>query len=75
MYVESVCMCKECWCVGLEQEGGCLCEGERNCLKYLRRRWNRRGRENKNFKVSFYSNGNKFEREIQLILVMIPEIH
>ena len=37
---ESVCKCKEGWCLGLGQEGGCLCEGVRNCLKYLKMGWN-----------------------------------
>ena len=33
-------MCKEGWCVGLEEEG--LSEGWRNYLKYLKRGWNRK---------------------------------
>ena len=41
-------MCKEGWCVGLEQEGSCQHEGGRSCLKYLKRGWNRKeGRETK----------------------------
>ena len=41
-------MYKEGWCVGLGQEGGCLHEGERDCLKYLKRRRDRKeGRGNK----------------------------
>ena len=24
---ERMCMCKEGWCVGLGQEGGCMCAG------------------------------------------------
>ena len=35
-------MCKESWCVGLGQEESCLCEGGENCLKYLKRGWNRK---------------------------------
>ena len=30
---ESVCICKEGWCVGLGQEGGCLCDGGGSCHK------------------------------------------
>ena len=46
---ETVCMCKEGWCFGLGQEGGSLCEGERNCLKYLEKGWNiKESRVNKN---------------------------
>ena len=33
--LNSLIMCKEGWCVGLGQEGSCLCEG--NCLEYLKR--------------------------------------
>ena len=45
---EAVCMCKEGWCVGLGREGG------GNCMKYLKRRWNRtEARGNKNFKNVF----------------------
>ena len=48
---EPVCICEESWCLGLGQEGGCLREGRGNCLKYLKRWWNRKkGRGNKNFK-------------------------
>ena len=48
---EPVCMCKEDWCVGLGQEGGFLHESEGNCLKYLKRGWNRKKWcGNKNFK-------------------------
>ena len=44
-------MCNEGWCVGLAQEGGSLREGGGNCLKYLRRGWNRKeGSGNKNVK-------------------------
>ena len=44
-------MCKEGWCVGLGQEGGSLRESGGNCLKYLKRGWNRKeGRGNKDFK-------------------------
>ena len=45
---EPVCICEESWCLGLGQEGGCLREGRGNCLKYLKRWWNRKkGRGNK----------------------------
>ena len=39
----------EGWCVRLGQEGDCLHEGGGNCLKYLKRWWNRsEGSRNKN---------------------------
>ena len=41
-------MCMEGWCVGLEQEGGCLRESE-NCLKYLKKVWNRKEGSGKTF--------------------------
>ena len=48
---EPGCMCKEGWCVGLRQQGASLREGWGNCLKYLKRGWNRKeGSGNKNFK-------------------------
>ena len=41
----------EGWCVRLGQEGDCLHEGGGNCLKYLKRWWNRNeGSRNKNLK-------------------------
>ena len=47
----NLCICKKGWCVGLEQEGGFLRQGGENCLKYRKRRWNRKeGSGNKNFK-------------------------
>lgn len=48
---EPMWMCKESCCVGLGQEGCCLCEGAGNCLKYLKRGWSRiGGMVNKNLK-------------------------
>ena len=42
-------MCKEDWCVKLGQEGGSLCEGGRNCLKYVKRGSDgKQGSRNKN---------------------------
>ena len=38
----KLCMCKKGWCVRLGQDGGSLCEGGGNCLKYLKRGWNRK---------------------------------
>ena len=46
----NLCMYKEGWCVALGQEGSCLHEGGGNCLKYLKKGWNRKkGRGNQNF--------------------------
>ena len=46
---EPVCLCKEGLCVGLGQECGWW--GQGNCLKYHKKRWNRKdGRGNKIFK-------------------------
>ena len=48
---KPACMFKEDRSVRLGQEGVCLREGGGNCLKYLKRGWNRKeGRGNKNFK-------------------------
>ena len=34
-----------------------LCEGEGNCLKYLKREWNKKeGRRNKDFKIGVQDN-------------------
>ena len=42
-------MSKEGWCVGLGQEG--LREGGGNCLKHLKRWWEKKeGRQNKDFR-------------------------
>ena len=47
---DAVCMSKEAWCVGLGHVAGYLLEGWRNCLKYLKREWNRKeGKGNKVF--------------------------
>ena len=43
-------MCKKGWCVELGQEEGCLSEGGWNCLKYLKRRWKRKGGRKTDFK-------------------------
>ena len=44
-------MYKEIWCVGLGQEGDYAREGVGNCLKHLKREWNRKEeQENKNLK-------------------------
>ena len=41
-------MYKKSWCAGLGQEWICLCEGGRNCLKYLKKSGiEKRGRETK----------------------------
>ena len=60
---EPVCMCKRGWCVGLGQEEGCLRESGGNCLKYLKKGWDRKeGRRNKNFK-----NGSKLGQEVDVL--------
>ena len=47
-------MFKEDRCVRLGQNGVCLRQGGGNCLKYLKRGWNRKeGRGNKNFKMKW----------------------
>ena len=51
---ESVCMCEEGWCVGIEQKVGSLPEGGGGIINYIKlnkRGWNREmGRGKKNVK-------------------------
>ena len=46
---EPVCMCKEGWYVGLGQEGVFLREGGGNCMKYLKKRWEKKEEGKQNF--------------------------
>ena len=41
----NLCVYEEGWCDGLGQEGGSLRKGWMNCLKYLKRGWNRKEKQ------------------------------
>ena len=50
-------MCKEDWCVRLGQEGGSLREDGGNCLKYLKKGWNRKEGGRGGWKQKFKEEG------------------
>ena len=62
-------MSKEGWCVGLGQEG--LREGGGNCLKHLKRWWEKKeGRQNKDFRkrVASWVKGGGLEAPYDLCI-------